>query len=100
MPPRTRRLRFAPHAVTAVVVSHDSAACLRECLASLSAQTRPPQRVVGVDTGSTDDSPHILAGCLGESAVITAPRTAGFGAAVQVGLDAFAGAPAPPGAQP
>jgi len=51
MPPRSRRLPFPDHAVTAVLVSHDGAAWLADCTAGLAAQTRPPQRVVAVDTG-------------------------------------------------
>ena len=97
MPPRSRRLHFPDHAVTTVLVSHDGAAWLSECTAALAAQTRPPQRVVAVDTGSTDDSVAMLAASLGESTVLTRPRTTGLGAAVQAGLDAFAGAPQPPG---
>lgn len=97
MPPRTRRLRFAGHAVTAVVVAHDGARWLDDLLAGLAVQSRPPQRVVAVDTGSNDSSPAVLAAALGESAVIRVPRDASLGAAVQAGLDAFGGAPAPPG---
>src|SRR3954447_9240310 len=97
MPPRSRRLHFPDHAVTTVLVSHDGAAWLSECTAALAAQTRPPQRVVAVDTGSTDGSDTLLAASLGESTVVTRPRTTGLGAAVQAGLDAFAGAPRPPG---
>lgn len=97
MPPRSRRLHFPDHAVTTVLVSHDGAAWLSECTTALAAQTRPPQRVVAVDTGSTDDSVALLAAALGESTVISRPRDTGFGAAVQAGLDAFVGAPQPPG---
>src|SRR3954454_6409373 len=97
MPPRNRRLHLADHAVTTVLVSHDGAAWLSECTAALAAQTRPPQRVVAVDTGSTDDSVAMLAASLGESTVVTRPRTTGLGAAVQARLDAFARGPQPPG---
>src|SRR3954453_14699408 len=100
MPPRNRRLHLADHAVTTVLVSHDGAAWLSECTAALAAQTRPPQRVVAVDTGSTDGSVAGLAASLGESTVVTRPRTTGLGAAVQAGLDTFAGAPQPPGGSP
>jgi len=97
MPPRSRRLLFPDHAVTTVLVSHDGAAWLPDCTAALAAQTRPPQRVVAVDTGSTDDSVGMLTAALGESTVVTRPRTTGLGEAIQAGLDAFAGAPSPPG---
>src|SRR5947209_4200281 len=96
MPPRSRCLPFPAHAVTTVRVSHDGAAWLADCTAGLAAQTRPPQRVVAVDTGSTDDSVGVLTAALGESTVLTRPRTTGLGEAIQAGLDAFAGAPAPP----
>src|SRR5438270_12701684 len=97
MPPRSRRLPFPDHAVTTVLVSHDGAAWLADCTAGLAAQTRPPQRVVAVDTGSTDGSVGVLTATLGESTVLTRPRTTALGEAIQAGLDAFAGAPAPPG---
>jgi GT2 family glycosyltransferase len=97
MPPRTRRLHFPDHAVTTVLVSHDGAAWLPETLAALAAQTRAPQRVVAVDTGSTDASVDLLVAALGETAVVRRPRDLGLGAAVQAGLDAFEGAPPPPG---
>ena len=100
MPPRNRRLRYAQHTVTAVVVSHDGATWLPECLAGLSRQTRPPQRVVAVDTGSDDGSAAVLSETLGPSAVIARPRDTGLGDAVQAGLDAFSGAPSPPDAGP
>ena len=95
MPPRTRRIRFPDHAVTAVLVSHDGAAWLPECLQALSVQTRPPQRVVAVDTGSTDESPALLSAALGDTAVVGRPRETALGTAVQSGLDAFAGAAMP-----
>src|SRR5207248_2847572 len=100
MPPRTRRLPFPDHAVTTVLVSHDGSAWLPETLAALAAQTRAPQRVVAVDTGSRDSSVDQLVAALGRSAVVSRPRDTGFGAAVQAGLDAFDGAPPPPGVSP
>jgi GT2 family glycosyltransferase len=101
MPPKTSpkpaRVALSRHAVTVVLVSHDGASWLPETLAALAGQTRPPQRVVAVDTGSTDGSTDLLAEALGESAVIRRPADTGLGAAVQAGLDAFTGAPPPPG---
>jgi len=96
-PPKTARLAFSRHAVTVVLVSHDGASWLPDTLAALAAQTRPPQRVVAVDTGSTDSSLALLAESLGESAVIHRPADTAFGTAIQTGLDAFTGAPPPPG---
>ena len=97
MPPRSSRPQFPGHIVTAVLVVHDGAQWLPDCLAALAAQTRPPQRVVAVDTGSTDASAQLVAAALGDAAVVRLPRDTGLGAAVQVGLDAFDGVPAPHG---
>ncbi|MFL6240037.1 MAG: glycosyltransferase family 2 protein [Actinomycetes bacterium] len=82
--------------MTAVLVAHDGAAWLPEALAALQWQRRPPQRIVAVDTGSVDDTRQILDRELGASSVLEAPRTAGFGQAVAVALDAYAGAPEAP----
>ena len=46
--------------VLVVLVVHDGASWLRECLASLAAQTHPRLGVVAVDNASTDDSRAIL----------------------------------------
>ncbi|MDQ1695813.1 MAG: hypothetical protein QOJ03_1166, partial [Frankiaceae bacterium] len=97
MPPRTTRPQSPGHVVTAVLVSHDGARWLGDSLAALSAQVRPPQRVVAVDTGSTDGSADLVASALGESAVVRVARDTPLGVAVKAGLDAFDGAPAPPG---
>jgi GT2 family glycosyltransferase len=97
MPPRTSRPQHPGHLVTAVLVVHDGARWLPDCLAALAGQSRPPQRVVAVDTGSTDESPALLTAALGESAVVRVARGTGLGDAVQAGLDAFLGAATPPG---
>ncbi|MFL6139038.1 MAG: glycosyltransferase [Frankiaceae bacterium] len=88
------------HLVTAVLVAHDGERWLPHALAALSAQRRPPQRLVAVDTGSVDGSAELLTAALGPSSVRTADPSTGFGAAVQLGLDAFAGAPPPPAPPP
>jgi GT2 family glycosyltransferase len=96
MPPRPR-LAHPHHRVTAVVVSHDGARWLPDVLAGLAAQTRAPQRVVAVDTGSTDGSDALFAEALGEDRVLRLPPTTGFGAAVAAGLaHADAAFPEPP----
>ena len=46
--------------VTALLVSHEGSRWLPAVLDGLSDQTRPPDRVVAVDTGSTDESPRLL----------------------------------------
>lgn len=92
-PPARASARRSRHLVTAVLVAHDGARWLPETLAALARQSRPPQRVVAVDTGSQDESAQLLAGALGESAVLHLPRGTGFGDAVREGLAAFAGMP-------
>src|SRR5213076_1991476 len=49
-------------------------------------QTRPVQRVVGVDTGSRDRSGTMLTGALGRAAVFGMDRDTGYGAAVHQAL--------------
>ena len=88
MPPKSSRSSAPGHLVTAVLVSHDGIRWLGECLAALTAQTRTPQAVVAVDTGSTDGSRALLATHLGESAVVSLPRQSSLAAAVQAGVDA------------
>jgi GT2 family glycosyltransferase len=96
MPPN--RSRSAPdHLVTAVLVSHDGQRWLPETLAALHAQSRAPERVVAVDTGSTDGSVATLTDALGAPAVVGLARYASYAQAVQAGLDAFAVVPDPPG---
>jgi GT2 family glycosyltransferase len=85
MPPRVR-LAHPHHRVTAVLVAHDGARWLPEVLAALAAQARQPQRVVAVDTGSTDETPALLREALGEDRVLALPRDTGYGAAVAAAL--------------
>lgn len=49
------------HDVCAVVVTHDRASLLRECLDAVLGQTRPPERVLVLDNASTDETPDVLA---------------------------------------
>ncbi len=81
-PPLPRR----DHHVTAVVVSHDGAVWLQAVLTTLAHQTRPPDAAVGVDTGSTDGSPELLAGSFGGARTVRVDRGMGFGDAVKAGL--------------
>ncbi len=76
----------ARHHVTAVLVAHDGARWLPTALAALSAQLRTPDRLVAVDTGSTDETLELLAAAPELDAVATLPRRTGFGAAVAAGL--------------
>ena len=76
-----------PH-VTTVVVAHEGASWIPHLVSSLEASTLFPDQLVAVDTGSTDDSARILRQAIGPDAVIDASADTGFGAAVQLGLDA------------
>ena len=48
--------------VTAAITTYDRARYLQGALDSVHAQTRPPDEVLVVDDGSTDDTPSVLAG--------------------------------------
>ena len=77
-----------PVIVTAVLVIHDGAAWLKACLDALTLQTRLPDQLVIIDTGSTDRSRLIATGhdrvreVFGEPVIISAPRECTFGEAV------------------
>jgi GT2 family glycosyltransferase len=73
--------------VTAIVVAHDGARWLKETLAAVRRQTRPLDRVVGVDNGSRDGSGQLLAEVFGGGNVLTMPRSTSFGEAVHEVLD-------------
>lgn len=81
-----------PH-VTTVIVSHDGQEWIPRLVQALQAQTRAPETLVAVDTGSTDDSVTLLNEGLGADTVHQVDRRAGFGAAVRAGLDAVAERP-------
>src|SRR6476620_5281283 len=74
--------------VTAVLVVHDGARWLGECLDALAAQQRLPDRLVVVDTASRDDSAAILSShkaihdAVAEVRVLTTGRDVAFGQAV------------------
>ncbi|MGW1883173.1 glycosyltransferase [Streptomyces sp. NPDC001970] len=73
---------FPRHVVTAVLVSHDGARWLPDALAGLLGQERPVQNVVAADTGSADDSAHLVTDALGADRVLHLARRTGFGTAV------------------
>ncbi|MET8156063.1 glycosyltransferase family 2 protein [Sphaerisporangium sp. NPDC005289] len=73
--------------VTAIVVSHDGARWLKETLQGVLHQTRPLDRVVGVDNGSRDGGAKMLTEVFGPNAVLTMPRSTGFGEAVAAVLE-------------
>lgn len=74
------------HHVTAVVVSHDGSVWLPAVLTTLSQQSRPIDAAVGVDTGSVDQSPHLLDDSFGIERTVRLDHRAGFGEAVRAGL--------------
>lgn len=59
--------------VTALLVSHDGARWLPAVLAGLAGQQVAPDRVLAVDTGSTDTSQDLLVDALGAAAVAVHP---------------------------
>ncbi len=77
--------------VTALLVSHDGARWLPAVLEGLQAQTRAPERVLAVDTGSRDDGPALLRAALGGDAVLGLPARTSYGEAVRAGLAEAAG---------
>jgi len=83
--------------VTGLLVVHDGAAWLNECLDALGLQTRPPDRLVIVDTGSLDESREIAAShgrirqVIGDVVAIPAPRESTFGEAVGRAVDQLPG---------
>ncbi|HEY9522174.1 MAG TPA: glycosyltransferase family 2 protein, partial [Thermopolyspora sp.] len=86
------------HSVTAIVVAHDGARWLRETLDAVLRQSRPVDRVVGVDNGSRDGGAQILGEAFGPGNVLTLPRSTGFGQAVADALGRLSNAFDPPDA--
>ncbi len=74
--------------VTALLVCHDGARWLPTVLAGLQGQTRPVDRIVAVDTGSTDDTVSLLTRALPRECVLYAEPSTAFGEAVAMGADA------------
>jgi len=73
--------------VLAVLVAHDGAPWLRECLHSLAEQTYRPFGIVAVDVGSADGSGDLLRQALGDGRVLTIGRDAGLAGALRAALD-------------
>ncbi|MEU9579954.1 glycosyltransferase family 2 protein [Streptomyces chilikensis] len=73
---------FPRHVVTAVLVAHDGARWLPDALAGLLGQERPVQDAFAADTGSADDSAHLVTEALGPDRVLHLARRTGFGQAV------------------
>jgi GT2 family glycosyltransferase len=73
--------------VLAVLVVHDGAAWLRECLQALAAQTHPRLGVVAVDVGSSDGSDALLRQALGDARVLSVGADVGMAGALRSALD-------------
>src|ERR1044071_130937 len=74
------------HVVTAVVVGHEGAAWLPRLTEALWAMARRPDRLIAIDTGSTDDTAQLLAEMPGVEPVVSLSARTGFGTAVTRGL--------------
>src|SRR3954462_10319951 len=96
MPSRSSRLPFPRQVVTAIVVVHDGDRWLDHCLNAVREQSRRPQRLVVVDTGSVDGSVEIVAAAGDEIELVRLPRDTGFGAALAAGLAGGRAQPPPP----
>ena len=72
--------------VTALLVSHNGARWLPAVLEGLGSQTRRPDRVLAVDTGSADATHELLAESLGAASVIGAPARTSYPDAVALAL--------------
>jgi GT2 family glycosyltransferase len=81
--------------VTALLVSHDGARWLPAVLEGLASQTRAPERVVAVDTGSSDTTLDLLTTALGSGSVVQAPPRTSYPDAVRHGLDHLRSGPSP-----
>ncbi|GLY89118.1 glycosyltransferase family 2 protein [Actinoallomurus iriomotensis] len=74
------------HIVTAVLVTHDGARWLPETLKALLTQSRPVDRLVAADTGSTDAGSAMLTEVVGEGNLITLPARTRYADAVTAAL--------------
>ncbi len=79
-----------PHHVTTVLVAHNGSRWLKATLLALGRLPYRPNRIIAVDTGSTDDTAQILLraqadGTLDE--IVTTHASAGFGQAVALGVE-------------
>lgn len=83
--------------VTALLVSHDGARWLPAVLDGIAAQTRRPDHLVGVDTGSRDGSADLVSAAFGAENLHVVGSGTSFPAAVRTGLDRLPGGDDPAG---
>src|SRR5436190_17372367 len=72
--------------VLAVLVTHEAAGWIRECLHALAAQTYPRLGVLAVDNASTDETRQVLESSLGSGRVLALDENLGVAGAVQAAL--------------
>jgi GT2 family glycosyltransferase len=73
--------------ICVIIPNFNGETMIGTCLDSLSAQTRPPDRVTVVDNGSTDRSRQIVAGHSIGAELIALESNLGFAAAVNRGIE-------------
>jgi GT2 family glycosyltransferase len=78
--------------LSVIVVNYNAGQMLRECLVRLGAQLRPGDEVLVIDNDSSDGSDRDLEETCPGLTVVRSPRNIGFAAAVNLGVQATAGA--------
>jgi N-acetylglucosaminyl-diphospho-decaprenol L-rhamnosyltransferase len=73
--------------LAAVIVTHDSAACIGACISSIRARL-PEAEIVVADNASSDESVAIVRELAPDARVLTLGRNLGFGRALNAGADA------------
>ena len=97
-PGRRGDRRAARPCVVTVVVAHNGERWAADLAAALAAQSRAPDRLVVVDTGSRDDTGVALAAALPGAEIVSMDRRTSFGAAVARGASTgWAGPATTPG---
>lgn len=77
-----------PEKVCAVVVTHNRVDLLRECLAALEGQTRPPDRVLVVDNASTDGTGDAVSAEFPAAHLVSLRENTGSAGGFHAGLEA------------
>src|SRR5689334_22846427 len=72
--------------VSVVIVNYNGGALLRECVASLAAQTYRDLETIVVDNGSSDDSLDTARGALGNATIVRLDVNAGFARGNNLGI--------------